>query len=143
MRIVIAPQLIIVTAGFLLCDVVSGTMAAWAHGEISSTKAREGIYHKVGMLMLMFFGVFLDSAQATIDIGLRLPTCSAICLLIMATETYSVVENFARMVPDELAEKIIELFRLSGDKFDYLYEKDLEEPEEEIPFSAPDDSEEE
>lgn len=115
------PKMIFITAGFMLFDILSGTLAAFAHSELNSTKAREGLFHKVSMLALIAFGVFLDSAQYAMDFGIEVPTCAAICTLIIVTELYSIVENFAKMLPDELGIRIIELFHMGGNKFDYLY----------------------
>ena len=127
MMVVFNPKVVFITVGFMLADIISGTMAAFMHSELNSTAAREGMFHKAAMLLLIVFGVFLDSAQYTMDFGFEVPTCAAICTLIMLTELYSVVENFAKMLPDELAKKVIELFRLNGSKFDYLYWDDEEE----------------
>ena len=127
--IVMNSKVIFITAGFMLADILTGTMAAFMHSELNSTAAREGLFRKAAMLMLIAFGVFLDSAQATMDLGFEVPTCAAICTLIMLTELYSVLENFAKMLPDELARKVIELFRLNGAKFEYLYFDDEDEAE--------------
>ena len=143
--IVLNPRLVLVTCLFMVFDILTGTAAAWTRHEINSTKAREGIEHKVGMLLLIAFGVLLDTSQAIVDLGLEVPTCAAICLLIVATEIYSIVENCARMLPDELAAKLVDLFHLSGDKFYYLYDElldeELEEELEDIPFDDPEEGE--
>lgn len=128
--IVMNSKVIFIAAGFMLADILTGTLAAFMHSELNSTAAREGLFHKAAMLMLIAFGVFLDSAQATMDFGFEVPTCAAICSLIMLTELYSVLENFAKMLPDELARKVIELFRLNGDKFEYLYFDDIDDIDE-------------
>ena len=128
--IVMNSKVIFITAGFMLADVISGTMAAFMHSELNSTASRKGLFHKVAMLLLIAFGVFLDSAQATMDFGFEVPTCAAICTLIMLTELYSIVENFAKMLPDDLAIKVVELFRLNGSKFEYLYWDEDEADEE-------------
>lgn len=128
--VVMNSKVIFITAGFMLADVISGTMAAFMHSELNSTASREGLFHKAAMLLLIAFGVFLDSAQATMDFGFEVPTCAAICTLIMLTEMYSIVENFAKMLPDDLAIKVVELFRLNGSKFEYLYWAEDEEDEE-------------
>lgn len=122
--IIANPKIIFISAGFMLFDILSGTLAAFFHSELNSTKAREGLFHKVGMLALIAFGVFLDSAQYAMEFGFEVPTCAAICSLIMLTELYSIVENFAKMLPDELGIRIVELFHLGGSKFDYLYWED-------------------
>ena len=128
--VVMNSKVIFITAGFMLADVISGTMAAFMHSELNSTASREGLFHKAAMLLLIAFGVFLDSAQATMDLGFEVPTCAAICTLIMLTEMYSIVENFAKMLPDDLAIKVVELFRLNGSKFEYLYWAEDEEDED-------------
>lgn len=116
-------KLVEVTLVFMLFDVLTGTYAAIVHKELSSSVARQGLFHKCSFILLIAFGILLEFAQAAVpELGLNVPTCAAICsFIIVCVELPSVVENIAKSLPDEIAIKIIELFHLDGAKFDYLY----------------------
>lgn len=119
-------KLIQVTLLFMLFDVLTGTLAAIMHKELSSTVARQGLWHKCSFILLIAFGILLEFAQAAVpEVGLNVPTCTAICtFIIVCVELPSVVENIAKALPDDIAAQIIELFHLDSAKFDYLYNDD-------------------
>lgn len=131
---IINVELIYVVAGMMGLDVVSGTLAAAYRHELNSRIAREGLFHKAGFTCLVALAIFLEWAQFEVpEIGLQIPTTLAVSVLIITIELQSVLENIARLFPDDIARKIVELFHLDGEKFDYLYP--------EIPFfSTPDEN---
>lgn len=117
-------ELVKITLGFMLFDVITGTLAAIKHKELSSTIAREGLFHKMSFIALIAFAIFLEYAQTAVpELGLTVPTTVAVCAVICFIELQSVIENIARMLPDEIAAKIIDLFRLDNEKFEYLYDE--------------------
>lgn len=130
---IINAELIYVVAGMMALDVVSGTLAAAYRHELNSRIAREGLFHKAGFTCLVALAIFLEWAQYEVpEIGLQVPTTLAVSIFIITIELQSVLENIARLFPDNIARKIVELFHFDGDKFDYLYQ--------EIPFSTPVDN---
>lgn len=130
---IINTELIYIVAGMMILDVVSGTLAAAYRHELNSRIAREGLFHKAGFACLVALSIFLEWAQYEVpEIGLQIPTTLAVSVFIITIELQSVLENIARLFPDNIARKIVELFHFDGEKFDYLYP--------EIPFSTPDEN---
>ena len=130
---IINVELIYVVTGMMTLDVVSGTLAAAYRHELNSRIAREGLFHKAGFTCLVALAIFLEWAQYEVpEIGLQIPTTLAVSVFIITIELQSVLENIARLFPDNIARKIVELFHFDGEKFDYLYP--------EIPFSTPDEN---
>ena len=87
----------------ILLDYLTGTIAARHNGEWSSKKAREGITHKMGILLAILLGVVLDVAVIAAKevlgwtfpyIGLFTPL---IALSYAVTEIGSIIENLQKM----------------------------------------------
>ena len=126
-------NLIYIVAGMMTLDVISGTLAAGYHHELNSKVAREGLFHKASFACLVALAIFLEWAQFAVpELGLNIPTTLAVCVLIITIELQSILENVTRVFPDDVARRIIKLFHLDSEKFDYLYP--------EIPFSTPDEN---
>lgn len=84
-------------------DYISGTVAAMKAGEWCSAKAREGLWHKGGMILVVVVSAIADGIMAIIcanlQFGLEWP--SIILPLVLAwyiiTEMGSVLENAVKM----------------------------------------------
>ena len=125
-------------------DYISGSAAACKTGNWSSAHAREGIWHKAGMIVVVLVA---SGADLLIDIVLsnltivQLPVqypgliCPMVLVWYIITELGSIVENAVRMgaiVPNWL-KKLLEISRdavdKAGDKL--IGENEEEENEEE------------
>ena len=92
--------------GFMVLDYITGTLAAAKEGEWSSGQAREGIWHKCGMIVVV---VVAAGADLLIEIVLtNLPVlalpiqypgliCPIVLVWYIVTELGSMVENAAVM----------------------------------------------
>lgn len=84
-------------------DYISGTMAACKAGEWSSAVAREGLWHKGGMIIVVIVAAIADGIMAlvcaNIPIGITWPTL--VLPLVLAwyilTESGSVLENAVKL----------------------------------------------
>lgn len=97
---------IIIWLACMLLDYLTGTWAAMAHGEWSSTIARQGLWHKLGAVIAV-----LVAALADIAIGVIVQQFGAeflpftykclitpiVCLWYIFTELGSVIENAAKL----------------------------------------------
>lgn len=84
----------------ILLDWIFGITNAIQHKEFSSTKMREGLYHKTAELGLLFVGVLIDGALlGGFDFGYSAPVFTAICVYICTMEVGSLLEIFALMNP--------------------------------------------
>ena len=88
------------SVAFMMVDVFTGILKAVKNKELSSTRAREGIYKKASFILFIAFGYLADYAMAYVDLGFNFPAAATICTLIILTEAISVLENLGQINPD-------------------------------------------
>ena len=88
------------TVAFMMVDVFTGILKAVKNKELSSTRAREGIYKKASFILFIAFGYLADYAMEYVDLGFNFPAAATICTLIILTEAISVLENLGQINPD-------------------------------------------
>jgi len=99
-----------ITFGFICLDFITGLVKAFATTSYSSTKMREGLFHKVGLILCVILGVMVDYAQGYLDLGVSIPVAAAVCSYIVLMEIGSTIENIGVINPDVLPEKLHDLF---------------------------------
>ena len=95
---------------FIVLDFLTGLIKAFATNSFTSTKMREGLFHKVGLVLCMILGFLVDHAQSYIDLGISVPVAAAVCVYICLMEITSIIENICRINPDILPDKLADLF---------------------------------
>ena len=86
---------------FIVLDVCSGVAAAYARREIESPKLREGLWHKVGYVLVLFCSIVIEWAMSNgMDLGFNLPLVTPICAWISLMEIVSTLENAAKINPE-------------------------------------------
>lgn len=100
----------IVTACFVLLDLLTGLIKAFKEKSYSSTVMREGLYHKTGSILCVVFGLLVDYAQSFIDIGISIPVAIPICVYIILMEIGSIIENVCSINPQIMPEKLQNFF---------------------------------
>ena len=103
-------MVVVVTGGFIVLDLITGTIKAFAEHNFASSVMREGLFHKVGSMLCIALGMYADYAQQYIDLGVTIPISGAICAYIALMEIGSIVENLARINPEIVPEKIRKYF---------------------------------
>lgn len=88
------------SVAFMMADVFTGILKAVKNKELSSTRAREGIYKKASFILFIAFGYLADYAMDYVDLGFNFPAATTICTLIILTEAISVLENLGQINPD-------------------------------------------
>lgn len=109
-------------------DYITGTWAARAHGEWTSTKARDGLWHKLGEIVALLVailcdiavGVILSSAAAPLigDYHHRGYITLIVAVWYIFTELGSILENAARLgapIPEKLIRGIGRLKKKADD----------------------------
>ncbi len=96
--------LLFIWAAAMVLDYISGSLAAHRNGEWSSARAREGLFHKGGMILAVLVAMLFDGALALVAIqipvlnmtwpGIIFPLCLAWYIL---TEAGSILENCVAM----------------------------------------------
>ena len=99
-----------ITFAFIVLDFATGLTKAFATKTFTSTKMREGLFHKVGLILCMILGFLVDYAQGYVDLGLTVPVAAAVCVYICLMETTSIIENICRINPEILPDKLTSLF---------------------------------
>ena len=99
-----------VAFAFIALDFLTGIVKAFATNSFTSTKMREGLFHKVGLILCMILGGLVDFAQGHLDLGAAVPVAAAICVYICLMEITSIIENVCKINPQIVPDKLISLF---------------------------------
>lgn len=95
----------------MLFDVISGFIAAIKNREVSSTKMREGLFHKSSLVMCIVLAWCIEMFVMHVpDLGFNVPLVIPVCVLIFAMEVVSILENIIKINPDLENEEIVKLF---------------------------------
>ena len=97
-------------------DIVTGWIKAIASHSFSSTKMREGLLHKIVLVLVIFLAIILQGFTAHIgDTGWNIPLVSPVCLYIAVMEVASVLENVKAAYPELADTKLFSLFENRDD----------------------------
>ena len=95
--------LLVLWAVVMVLDYLTGTLAAWHAGEWSSHTARDGLWHKAGMIVIVLVAGLFDAAirMITSYAGVTLPFEMLVLPIVLAwyiiTELGSMFENAVKM----------------------------------------------
>lgn len=100
----------IVTALFILLDLITGLIKAFKEKNYCSSIMREGLFHKSGSILCVAFGVLVDYAQTFLDLGVSIPVAISVCAYIVLMEIGSTIENICIINPEIMPEKLTSYF---------------------------------
>ena len=105
----------ILLACVMMCaDVVVGFIQAAINNQLSSTKMRQGLLHKVLILILIFVCLAIEiGISHTVKLPYDIPTCGVVCGYVIIMELMSILENIARGYPQFADSQLFKLFNLS------------------------------
>lgn len=105
----------ILLACVMMCaDVVVGFLQAAINNQLSSTKMRQGLLHKVLILILIFVCLAIEiGISHTVKLPYDIPTCGVVCGYVIIMELVSILENIARGYPQFADSQLFKLFNLS------------------------------
>lgn len=92
--------MLIVVFTFIVIDLVIGIVKALATSTYKSLKMREGLWHKLGEILCVAFGVLCEMAFPYVGITVNIPIVTTICIYIVLMETGSIVENLSVISPN-------------------------------------------
>ena len=106
----------ILLACVMMCaDVVVGFIQAAINNRLSSTKMRQGLLHKVLILILIFVCLAIEIAIGhTVKLPYDIPTCEVVCGYVIIMELVSILENIARGYPEFATSQLFKLFNLDS-----------------------------
>lgn len=96
----------IITACFILLDMITGVVKAFKEKNYTSSVMREGLFHKCGSVLCVTFGFLVDYAQNFLDFGVSVPVALSVCVYICLMEIGSIIENVCSINPQIMPEKI-------------------------------------
>lgn len=113
-----AQQWGIIVACIMMCaDILVGFISAIIKHNISSMKMREGILHKILMLVLIFVCLTIEVATSHMfKLSYNIPTCEATCGYIVVMELASIIENISTAYPEFSKSGLAKLFNLDEKK---------------------------
>ena len=106
----------ILLACVMMCaDVVVGFIQAAINNQLSSTKMRQGLLHKVLILILIFVCLAIEIAIGhTVKLPYDIPTCEVVCGYVIVMELVSILENIARGYPEFANSQLFKLFNIDS-----------------------------
>lgn len=101
----------------MIADVVVGFIVAVINEKLSSIKMRNGLLHKVLILILMFVCLAIEiGVSHTGALPYDVPTCEVVCGYIIIMEFVSVLENIASGYPELRDSALFRLFNFDNKK---------------------------
>lgn len=100
----------LVTAFFVVLDMVSGLVKAFKEKAYDSSIMREGLFHKFGSVLCVVFGALVDYAQTFLDLGVNIPIAISVCAYICIMEIGSIIENVCAINPEIMPDKLKDYF---------------------------------
>lgn len=92
---------VIIACIMMLADIVAGFTAATILHNIQSAKMREGIGHKVLMLILIAVSYVLTIGFTHIaNVSFTVPSVEVVCVYIIVMEMTSILENVTKAYPE-------------------------------------------
>lgn len=84
---------------FILFDLISGILAGIKEKQLQSIKLRQGLWHKLGFILVIGFAIVLECALLYIEFPYDVPSTSIVCIYIILTECVSIFENLCILNP--------------------------------------------
>lgn len=96
-------------------DILTGWIQAVVNRAFSSTKMREGLWHKMLLVLVIALAVIIQGFTAHIgDTGWSVPLIYPVCAYIAVMEVASILENVKSAYPELADSPIFELFENHG-----------------------------
>lgn len=95
---------------FVLLDIITGLVGAYAGSGFSSTKMREGLFHKSAFYGAFALAVALEVSSEYMDLGITVPAVNVITGYIVLTEVVSILENLCVINPELKNNKFLGMF---------------------------------
>lgn len=107
-----------IVCAFVLLDVVSGLAAAIKNKELSSSVMHEGLYNKLGEVLLLVVAMFVASILEVYpftQLGIPPEVMYLVALYITLMELVSILENICKLNPNLPIAKILAIFDIEVD----------------------------
>lgn len=102
----------------IVMDIVCGVVAALRNRELCSSVAREGMYNKIGEVMLLLIGIIANEILGIPPfdtLGISPGIAYLVAAYIAWAELISILENICKINPDLPFAKILMMFNIDVD----------------------------
>lgn len=110
--------LCVACAVMIVMDIICGVVAAAKNHMLDSSIMRDGMYNKVGEILLLVIAMFcrfLLSEPPLSAIGIPPEVTSAVAIYIVGMELLSILENICKINPDLPISKVLAIFNIEVD----------------------------
>lgn len=97
MRVIVIT--LIIVAGLMLIDILTGNLSALMTKTWNSTKMREGLFHKMAIIILIATAFLCDYGQKFMDLGFTIPITNVVLVYVAVMELGSIFENLKKINP--------------------------------------------
>lgn len=95
----------------MVCDVLTGFLGACIRHDVSSSKMREGLGHKILVLVMIAMAYVLGVGLSHISgVDVSIPSTEVVCSYVIVMELSSVLENVNRAWPEFSATGVYKAF---------------------------------
>lgn len=110
------PLFLVIALAFVMLDVISGYIKAFATKSLDSSIMRQGLWHKIAIILALTLAAMIDmAANGGMDLGFEVPIFDAACVYVALMEITSIVENITKINPDLSGTKLFNLFNEKKD----------------------------
>ena len=111
---------IIMACVMMLADIIVGFTGAVVRHDIRSTKMREGIGHKIMILVLIAVAYVLGVGLVHVSgINAEIPSTEIVCWYVVVMEIASILENISKAWPEFSSTSLFKYFsKMAGDDED-------------------------
>lgn len=102
--------------GLNALDLLTGFIGAIKQKTIDSQKLRDGMFKKVGFIIVYLLGFAVDRYGGLVGFNLKFSTLSVIVSYVTITEFVSISENLNKINPDLLPNKFLSFFNIEKRK---------------------------
>lgn len=95
----------------IVLDIVAGFSSAVTRGEVDSRILREGLMHKLALILAYALAIALEYENTILDLGIDVPIVMGVAAYIVVMEACSVYENIRSINPDFAFTSFDEIFR--------------------------------
>lgn len=103
-------KIFLVVGLFMAMDIITGITKALKTKTFKSSIMREGLFHKIGLILCIAFGALADYGQTILDLGIKIPLVSSVCAYICISEIGSIIENLVVIAPQITPEYLKKFF---------------------------------
>lgn len=109
---------IIMACVMMLADIITGFTGAVVKHDISSTKMRDGIGHKIMILVLIAVAYVLGVGLGHVSsINAEIPSTEVVCWYVVVMEIASILENISKAWPEFSGTSLFKyISKIAGDE---------------------------